>query len=135
MQQRTRPSQALYIGGDWGAIVHQGFPLLDGNIAGTLRQREGDDMEIDAALLPGGYEWIVILGVVLIFFGPKKLPELARGLGKGLREFRQASDEMVDTIKNADLEDPRELPSASESLPVTPATEAAEVVEDRPESS
>lgn len=92
-------------------------------------------MEIDAALLPGGYEWIVILGVVLIFFGPKKLPELARGLGKGLREFRQASDEMVDTIKNADLEDPRELPSASESLPVTPATEAAEVVEDRPESS
>ena len=92
-------------------------------------------MEIDAALLPGGYEWIVILGVVLIFFGPKKLPELARGLGKGLREFRQASDEIVDTIKNADLEDPRELPSASESLPVTPATEAAEVVEDRPESS
>ncbi|MBM65429.1 MAG: twin-arginine translocase TatA/TatE family subunit [Myxococcales bacterium] len=92
-------------------------------------------MKIDAALLPGGYEWIVILVVVLIFFGPKKLPELARGLGKGLREFRQASDEMVDTIKNADLEEPRELPSASESLPVTPSTEAAEAAQDRSDST
>lgn len=92
-------------------------------------------MNIDAAILPGGYEWIIILGVVLIFFGPKKLPELARGLGKGLREFRKASNEVVDTIQNADKEEPQELPMGSESLPVTQATELEEVEPDRSQDS
>ncbi len=109
--------------------------MLDANIAGTLESGEEDSMKIDAALLPGGYEWIIILVVVLIFFGPKKLPELARGLGKGLREFRQASDEMVDTIKNADIEDPRELPPGSETIPVTSSKEATETVQNRTEST
>ena len=59
--------------GGCGAITHQGNPLLDANIAGTLESGEEDSMKIDAALLPGGYEWIIILVVVLIFFGPKKL--------------------------------------------------------------
>ena len=39
--------------------------------------------------MPGGWEWIIIILVVLIFFGAKKIPELARGLGKGIREFRR----------------------------------------------
>ncbi|MBI3295846.1 MAG: twin-arginine translocase TatA/TatE family subunit [Deltaproteobacteria bacterium] len=34
--------------------------------------------------------WIIVLGVVLIFFGPKRLPELAKSLGKGIREFKDA---------------------------------------------
>ncbi len=41
MQQTKRLSKALYIGVGWGAITHQGFPLLDGNITGTLEQQEG----------------------------------------------------------------------------------------------
>jgi len=40
----------------------------------------------------GGGEIMLILGAVLLLFGGKKLPELARGLGKGIREFKDASD-------------------------------------------
>lgn len=46
----------------------------------------------------GGWELIVILFVVLILFGGKKLPEFARNLGKGVREFKKASQGIVDEI-------------------------------------
>lgn len=39
----------------------------------------------------GGWEFVLILAVVMILFGAKKLPELARGLGQGIREFKKAS--------------------------------------------
>jgi len=39
-------------------------------------------------------EMMVILVVVLILFGSKRLPELARGLGKGIREFKKAADDV-----------------------------------------
>lgn len=42
--------------------------------------------------MPGGTEWLIILLVVIIFFGGKKIPELARGLGKGIRNFNDARD-------------------------------------------
>jgi sec-independent protein translocase protein TatA len=44
-----------------------------------------------AAQLPGGFEWIIILIIiaVLLLFGPQKLPELARGIGRALGEFRR----------------------------------------------
>lgn len=41
--------------------------------------------------LPGGSEWLIILLVIVIFFGGKKIPELMRGLGSGVREFKKAS--------------------------------------------
>lgn len=47
----------------------------------------------------GGTEVILILSVVLIFFGPKKIPELARGLGRGIREFKDATKEIKDEIE------------------------------------
>jgi TatA/E family protein of Tat protein translocase len=40
----------------------------------------------------GGGELMLILLVVLLFFGANKIPELARGLGKGIREFKDAAD-------------------------------------------
>lgn len=49
----------------------------------------------------GGWEIVLILAVVLILFGAKKLPELARGLGQGIREFKKASHEVTDEIQNA----------------------------------
>ena len=48
----------------------------------------------------GGGEIIVVLLVVLLFFGSKKIPELARGLGKGIREFKDASREIKREIES-----------------------------------
>ena len=39
----------------------------------------------------GGKEWLIILIVVLLLFGGKKIPELMRGLGRGVKEFKDAS--------------------------------------------
>jgi len=47
----------------------------------------------------GGTEVVLILAVVLIFFGPKKIPELARGLGRGIREFKDATKEIKNEIE------------------------------------
>jgi TatA/E family protein of Tat protein translocase len=49
----------------------------------------------------GFQEMIIILVVVLIIFGPKRLPDLAKSLGKGLAEFRKASDEVRKGIEEA----------------------------------
>jgi len=43
--------------------------------------------------MPGPQELIIILIIVVILFGAKKLPELARGLGQGIREFKKAANE------------------------------------------
>ena len=46
----------------------------------------------------GGTEIFVIVFVILLFFGAKKLPELARGLGKGIREFKDATKDVKSEI-------------------------------------
>jgi len=55
----------------------------------------------------GWPEIIAILAVVLLLFGAKKLPELARGLGGGIKEFKKASREIQDEIQGAVEEPPR----------------------------
>ena len=50
----------------------------------------------------GTGEIILILLIVLIFFGAKKIPELAQGLGKGLREFRKAARDIQEDIEKPD---------------------------------
>lgn len=56
----------------------------------------------------GGGEIIVVLLVVLLFFGSKKIPELARGLGKGMREFKDATSDVQREIQKSikDIETP-----------------------------
>jgi sec-independent protein translocase protein TatA len=49
--------------------------------------------------LPGGSEWIIILLGVLLLFGGKKIPELMRGLGKGIREFNDAKEKVKSNIE------------------------------------
>jgi sec-independent protein translocase protein TatA len=44
----------------------------------------------------GGWEIVLILAVVLLLFGARKLPELAKGLGQGIREFKKASHDVID---------------------------------------
>ncbi len=43
--------------------------------------------------MPGGSEWLIILVIVLVVFGGKKIPELMGGLGKGIRSFKKAMNE------------------------------------------
>jgi sec-independent protein translocase protein TatA len=49
--------------------------------------------------MPGGSEWILILLAVLLFFGGKKIPELMRGVGKGMREFNDAKNNVKNEIE------------------------------------
>ena len=52
-----------------------------------------------------GYrELIVIFLIALLIFGGKKIPEIARGLGKGLKEFKKARDDIRDAIENEETE-------------------------------
>ena len=49
--------------------------------------------------MPGGSEWILIILVVLLMFGGKKIPELMRGVGKGMREFNDAKNNVKNEIE------------------------------------
>ena len=59
-------------------------------------------MNVELAFLGGlgGWEILLILMVLLIFFGAKKIPELAKGLGKGIKEFKNATNEIKDEIED-----------------------------------
>lgn len=71
---------------------------------------------IFAAML-GGWEIVLILAVVLILFGAKKIPELAKGLGSGIKEFKKATREVTDEINNAsnDTQPARNLPPTTQA--------------------
>lgn len=62
--------------------------------------------------MPSGGEWAIILVVVVVLFGGKKIPELARGVGKGIREFNDAKKGVKDEIE-AGLKDNNEKSSAT----------------------
>ena len=55
--------------------------------------------------LPGGGEWIIIAIVVLILFGGRKIPELMRGLGSGIKEFKKGAkeDSSIENTNEGDL--------------------------------
>ncbi|MDN4164688.1 twin-arginine translocase TatA/TatE family subunit [Cytophagales bacterium LB-30] len=53
----------------------------------------------------GGWEILLILIVLLVFFGAKKIPELARGLGRGIREFKDATREIKNEIEEGVKDD------------------------------
>jgi sec-independent protein translocase protein TatA len=66
----------------------------------------------------GGWEIILILAVVLILFGAKKLPELAKGLGQGIKEFKKATREVTEEIQKEPVDTTvhtAKLPPASPS--------------------
>ncbi|MGE5364095.1 MAG: twin-arginine translocase TatA/TatE family subunit [Bacteroidota bacterium] len=50
----------------------------------------------------GSTELIVIVLIILVLFGAKKIPELAQGIGKGMKEFKKALRDVEDDIKNDD---------------------------------
>lgn len=65
--------------------------------------------------MPGGMEWILIALVVLLLFGGKKIPELAKGLGSGIKNFKKAvkddEPEDVEVAKTEKLEETAEKKS------------------------
>jgi len=54
----------------------------------------------------GGTELIIVAVAVLILFGSKKIPEFARGLGQGIKEFKKATREVTDEIQNTTTDAP-----------------------------
>lgn len=56
----------------------------------------------------GGWEWVIIVLAILLLFGAKKLPELAKGLGKGIREFKKASSDISGELHRASYEEEQE---------------------------
>lgn len=75
-------------------------------------------------------ELLLILGLALIVLGPKKLPELAKALGKGLAEFRRATDDLKEEFRQMEREvedasaDKPQAADPSPANPVSPAVEA-----------
>ena len=65
-----------------------------------------------------GWEVVAILAIVLIIFGAKKLPELAKGLGQGIKEFKKSSREIQDEIQQSiDVDSPPPPPAAARRAP------------------
>ena len=48
----------------------------------------------------GGWEWIIIVLAILVLFGAKKIPEFAKGLGKGVKEFKKAKDDIETSLED-----------------------------------
>src|SRR5947209_1261607 len=76
----------------------------------------------------GGGEIILILALILILFGAKKLPELAKGLGQGIKEFKKATRDVTEEVSHAMEETPPvPMPPPQKRLPAnTPETPEAE---------
>ena len=64
---------------------------------------------------PGIQEMVVIFLIVLLLFGAKKIPELARGVGKGMGEFKKAKTEFEREIKEGEVEGAKEWDEAGRS--------------------
>src|SRR4029077_17159522 len=66
--------------------------------------------------MPGGSEWILILLVVLLFFGGRKIPDLMRGIGRGVREFNDAKTNVKNEIEAGMTEKDRKEQDAEREL-------------------
>jgi sec-independent protein translocase protein TatA len=69
----------------------------------------------------GGWEWVVVILAVVLLFGSKRIPDVARSLGQGIREFKKATREMTDEIQNATTDTPPPKPLANDQPPSAPA--------------
>ena len=58
----------------------------------------------------GGWELVIIFIVIILLFGAKRLPELAKGLGKGIREFRKAAKDVQEEITMEKIDEPESKP-------------------------
>jgi sec-independent protein translocase protein TatA len=70
----------------------------------------------------GAGEVLLIVVFILIFFGPKKIPEIAQGLGKGIREFRKATREIQEVVEKEvnEVKEAKDIAQAIEGIPKMP---------------
>ena len=68
--------------------------------------------------MPGGAEWIFIIVVILLFFGGKKIPDLMRGIGKGIKEFNEGKHSVKNEINEGMKE--KDVTATSFQKPATP---------------
>jgi len=75
----------------------------------------------------GGIELIILLGIILLFFGAKRIPDLARSLGKGTREFRKGMSETTEdeTHEEEEEEEERKHKDEKEKLSLNGAAAVA----------
>lgn len=79
----------------------------------------------------GGWEILLIVLVLLIFFGAKRIPELAKGLGKGIKEFKDATKEIKDEIEKEDTRPVNHRKNVTEK-PVSDPVSENQVREEKP---
>ena len=68
--------------------------------------------------IPGPWELILLLVIVLIIFGPGKLPDIGNAVGKGIREFRKASNEIEESVRG-ETKRPEDRPASTSSTAST----------------
>jgi sec-independent protein translocase protein TatA len=85
----------------------------------------------------GPGELIIIMALALIFFGPRKLPEIGRSIGNAMREFRRASSEFMEAMHSPVVDEQEETQAAVKSIeyPVTPELTGANNYETLPYGS
>ncbi|HXB09690.1 MAG TPA: twin-arginine translocase TatA/TatE family subunit [Puia sp.] len=67
--------------------------------------------------MPGGSEWVLIILAVLVLFGGRKIPEFMRGLGKGIREFNDAKNNVKKELEEGMTEKDSKPASTAASTP------------------
>ncbi len=74
--------------------------------------------------MPGGMEWLIIAIIVLLLFGGKKIPELAKGLGAGIKNFKNAvkEDEVVENKPSQNIENTTTTAEVKKEEPVKTET-------------
>ena len=81
----------------------------------------GQSMNILASFMNlGGPDLLVILLIILVLFGAKKLPELARGLGQAIKEFQKAKDEFGDELNKAGTSETAKTSPPQATVPQNP---------------
>lgn len=82
----------------------------------AVRPAKGTQMRSFLAFQLGPQEIIIVLLIALLLFGAKRLPEIGKGLGKGIREFKDATKGLADDVKTG-LENDVSLPPAPPAQP------------------
>lgn len=65
----------------------------------------------------GVWEWVIIFLIILLLFGARRLPEVARSLGKAFNEFKKAKDELIQSVEEADSTPPKPNKDAPKAPP------------------